>query len=138
MKLRPQTLRQNAVGKQPERREISASRLISGVLSWPRVMRILTVAILSLSVTLTCSPLVDMIYLRFFFTPETVILPSLVSVGLGLVMYLVGWKALVGTVGEPPPIHNRALWYIVVGLISLIITAALIVNGLISGNQPTM
>ena len=73
------------------------SRLVGFIVRWPRLVRILTVALFALAVTLALSPLVDYIYDRYFFSMETRVVPSLVSSGFGLVMYLLGWWLMVGT-----------------------------------------
>ncbi|MBZ0302122.1 MAG: hypothetical protein K8J31_20395, partial [Anaerolineae bacterium] len=65
----------------------------------PRLIRVLLVALFALAVTLSVSPLVDIIYDRHFFSVHTVMIPALVSSGLGLVMYMLGWWLMVGTVG---------------------------------------
>ncbi len=121
----------------PEPSDSAAPRWVSKVLSWPRGVRIALVAGLSLVITLISTPLIDAAYIRFFFQPETVILPSLVSVGAGLVMYLLGWKTVIGTVGELPRSDSGALWYLILGVVSLLVAVVLLITGVISGNQPT-
>jgi hypothetical protein len=104
-------------------------RLIERVLNWPRFVRFLMCAIFALAVTLSLSPLVDAIYIRFFFTAQTVLVPALISAGFGLVMYAIGWWLLIGTVGETPPVRLGVIWYLAVGILAVLVVAILIIRG---------
>lgn len=104
-------------------------RLIERVLHLPRLGRIVICALFALAVTLALSPLIDEIYLRFFFTSGTVILPSLVSAAFGLVMYMTGWWLIVGTVGETPPVRLVILWYLAVGILAILVVIILVFRG---------
>ncbi len=86
-----------------------------------RLLRLLLVAIIAIITTLAVSPLIDAIYLQFFFTPETRILPSLLAMGVGVTMYMVGWIYLVGSVGEDVPITRGLKGYIYMSLFMLVI-----------------
>jgi hypothetical protein len=104
-------------------------RVIDWILSLPRLVRILIAIVFALCVTLALSPLVDLIYSEFFFNPQTIIIPSLVSASFGLAMYVMGWRFLVGTVGEKPQARLFVLWYIVLGLMAIVVVTILIVRG---------
>lgn len=96
---------------------------------WPRLVRILIVALFALAVTLALSPLVDYLYDRFFFSMQTREVPSLVSASFGLLMYLLGWWLMVGTVGEKPEARAALLWYIGTGVAALLFVVFLLVRG---------
>lgn len=125
--------------KQPAYRPVSTPAYVPWVdrlLKLPRLARIGIAALFALSVTLALSPIVDGIYLNFLFTPETVMVPALVSAGFGLVMYVVGWQLIVGYVGEMPPARLVILWYVGVGVLALVLVMILLVTGFASGNAP--
>jgi len=105
------------------------NRVIDWILSLPRLARILIAVLFALCVTLALSPMIDMIYMDYFFNPQTVIIPSLVSSAFGLGMYILGWRFLVGTVGEKPEIRLFVLWYIALGLMAVAVVVILIVRG---------
>lgn len=96
-------------------------RFAQSVLELPRITRILIAGVFALAIVLALSPLIDEIYIRFFYTPQTAIVPSLVAAGLGLLMYFVGWQLIVGTVGEDNPLRPAIFWYFVVGFLALFI-----------------
>ena len=100
------------------------------LLCLPRPARIGVAALLALAVTLALSPVIDALYLRFFFDDATRGLPALIAAGFGLAMYRVGWWVLVGTRGEQPARHRRALlWYLVIGAAALALVAIFLVQG---------
>lgn len=105
-------------------------RLIHAVLRLPRIWRIILAAIFALATTLALSPIVDAIYLRYLFTEGTRIVPSLVSAGFGLAMYVSGWLLIVGTVGEDPQARFAVLWYFVLGTLAILLTVLWMVQGL--------
>ncbi len=108
--------------------------LAAQMLALPRLARILIAAIVALVTVLVASPVVDAIYLRYFYTPDTVIVPSLVAAGLGLLMYLVGWRLIVGTVGANSPISRGVLVYMVSGVLLTIAAAVWMLRLIVMGN----
>ena len=112
-------------------------RVIRWLLRLPRLVRILVVGMFALGVTLALFPVVDAIYLRFFFHESTRSVASLISAGIGLVMYMVGWQLIVGTVGEQPPARRVVLWYLVIGGLAILLSLLLIVQGVTILNTPT-
>lgn len=96
--------------------------LLARILALPRMARIVIVALLALAAVLVASPVVDTVYLRYFYTPETVIVPSLVTAALGLLAYLAGWRLIVGTVGVQPESSRAAQVYLIAG--GLLVVAA--------------
>jgi hypothetical protein len=111
-------------------RKMMPIRLIDLVLGWPRIVRIGLVAIFALCVTLSLSPMVDEIYMGLFFTPQTVILPSLVSASFGLLMYVTGWWLMIGTIGEKPAARLAIIWYIVLGIAAVLVVVILLLRGI--------
>jgi hypothetical protein len=120
------------MGSKPKLNKVErriAGRMIDWILSLPRLARILIAIMFALCVTLALSPLIDLIYTEFFFDPQTVLVPSLVSASFGLGMYVLGWRFLIGTVGEKPDARLFVLWYVVLGLMAIAVVAILIVRG---------
>jgi hypothetical protein len=111
-------------------------RLARWLLSWPRALRMILVIAFALTVTIAFSPLVDNLYLSFFYTPATTVLPSIVSVALGLVMYVAGWRIIVGTVGETPAAQWAVLWYFGIGLLAVVLIIILVMQGISMGTAP--
>jgi hypothetical protein len=95
----------------------------------PRLVRIIAVAIFSLAFTLAVSPVVDYTYLSYFFTEETRVLPSLVTMAIGVVFYVLGWWLLIGNVGETRPARPAVLVYVTVGILTLCLVIVLAVTG---------
>jgi hypothetical protein len=127
---------------QPAYRPVSKVLPVHGhfvrrVLSLPRIARIGIVALFALAVTLTISPIIDMIYLRYLYTPETVLVPALVATGFGLVMYFVGWQLIIGTLDETPPARMVVLWYVGIGTLAILVIVLWLITGVASGNTPT-
>jgi hypothetical protein len=75
-------------------------------------------------------PLVDRLYLTFFYNPNTTDLPAYVSVGLGLGAYLLGWWSLVGARWGKMKATRLAQVYVWLGLSVLLFCALLIGVGL--------
>lgn len=86
-----------------------------------RLWRLLLVAMIAIITTLAVSPLIDAIYLQFFFTPETRIVPSLIAMGVGTVMYILGWFYLVGSAGQTMYVTRGLKWYIYASFLMVII-----------------
>jgi len=107
------------------------------LLGLPRIGRIGVAALFALVVTLAVSPIIDTIYLRYLYTPESVLAPALVSTGFGLAMYFVGWQLIIGTVGEIPPARMVVLWYVGVGVLAFVLVVVWLITGFASGNAPT-
>jgi hypothetical protein len=114
------------------------TRLVTAILKLPRIARIVISLLFALAVTLALSPIVDNIYLTYMFTPETVIVPALVSTAFGIVMYVLGWQLIIGTVGENPPARFIILWYVGIGVLAIFLVAVWMVSGITIGNAPTI
>ena len=110
----------------------AASRLVwfgDRLSQLPRLVRILLVGLFALAVTLALSPLVDLIYDRYFFSAQTVIIPALVTATFGLLTYMLGWWLLVGTVGERPEARAVTVWYFGIGVLAVVVVVYLILTG---------
>jgi hypothetical protein len=107
------------------------------VLNLPRPIRMIVTGIFALAVTLSLSPLIDEVYLRYLFDPSTRVLPSLVSVGFGLVMYALGWWWVIGTIGERPPVRRMVFAYTLIGIGAVVVVLVLLAQGYTIGNAPT-
>lgn len=88
-------------------------------LALPRIWRIALVSLFALAVTLAVTPIVDNFYVDNFFSMDTRLLPSLFSVGLGFVVYAVGWRLLIGMVGDAPQPRKATTWYLIFGIAML-------------------
>ena len=110
--------------------------MIDWLLDRPRLLRILIAGLFSAFVTMTLFPVVDAIYIDFFFTMDTRSVPLLVSVAIGLVTYFVGWQLIVGTAGERLEARMAILWYFGIGLLAIFLAMLLIINGIIIINLP--
>ena len=96
----------------------------------PRLVRIMLAAVLALALTGAIFPLVDQVYIQYFFTPETRIVPSYVSAGLGALVYLVGWLLIVGPTGENRvSSHPMVVVYLLTGMVALCLDIVLVIQG---------
>jgi hypothetical protein len=108
------------------------------LLKLPRLARIVIVALFALATTLVLSPLVDFLYLTYMYTDESRIFPSLVSAGVGLLAYLVGWWLFVGGVDQSPPARRMLLLYVMGGILILCLVIVLTLAGFSTANAPTI
>jgi len=111
-------------------------RFLHFVVNLRRVPRILIVLFFSGIAVAAVFPLIDHIYLRFFFTTDSTIAPSLVSVTIGGLMYIVGWFLYVGTIGTTPSARNAILWYFVIGSVLTILVFGMLIYGVFDLNIP--
>lgn len=102
--------------------------MVERVLSLPRITRILIAGVFAVAVTLAISPIVDEIYLTYFYSPSTNYVPGLISAGLGVLMYGAGWFAIVGVVGEDLQARRIVLYYMIVGMAALLVVAIWLVR----------
>lgn len=107
--------------KQPEGTENLPLRMVGWVLGLPRLVRILIAAFFALATTFALREVVDEIYIEYFFSESTRILPSFVSAGFGLLMYVIGWQLIVGTIGEDRQAKMATVGYFVIGLFALLL-----------------
>jgi hypothetical protein len=138
-------MRRYAKGKTPGSRKSSSRSIriswdLSGPIRWvvnrPRSLRIVLVSICALAVTLAIFPVVDELYIRFLFNDATRLLPSFVSTGIGIVMYIWGWRLIIGTIGEEQPVRLAAFWYLVIGILAILLVIGLFLQGYSIGTAP--
>lgn len=96
------------------------SLLVERFMGLSRFRRILAAGFFSLMVVLAVSPVVDEIYLRFFYSDRTIILPSLVSMSMGVTMYAVGWWLFIGD-AENDAAQVHILWYLGIGSFAVVL-----------------
>lgn len=103
------------------------------ILALPRLARIAMVMGFSVAVTFLVMPLADGLYLTLFFNETTVLVPALVAASAGLVMYLAGWRVMVGTVGEPPVLRPIVAGYVLFGTLIIVMVVTLFIIGTVIG-----
>lgn len=114
-------------------------RTIQRILSWPRIARIVLVSLFTLATALLLQPIIDNIYLTYFFPWESQIvtdfqrqIPSLITAGIALAVFVIGWWLLVGFAGTIPPSRMAVLVYFLVGIAILLFAIVQMVSGLVS------
>jgi hypothetical protein len=130
----PPASRKTAVQAVPMPRESGSGGLTlwlaAKLVRLPRLARVVLAGVMALGVTGAIFPLVDLIYIQYFFTPETGIIPSFISSGIGLVFYMAGWYLMVGSSGENQVSSHPALViYFVIGVAAVCLDIALIIQG---------
>jgi hypothetical protein len=109
---------------------------VESLLGFPRMMRIVLAGVFALAVTLALSPIIDQLYLAYFFSEDTLMLPSLVAGGLGILMYVAGWFLLVGFVGEDRTSSWMVILYLLIGVLAIVLVliwaARLVIMGSLS------
>jgi hypothetical protein len=129
---------QRKTARRPKRTAPPLSHiLVESFFGVPRIARMVIVAVFALAVTMVISPIVDRVYLQYFFTQETVIVPALITVIFGAVMYMLGWWLAVGPTFEEVQSHWLVLWYLALGFLSLILTVVLLIIGIAIGTELT-
>lgn len=109
------------------------TRFAQQILMLPRFSRILLAGVFALATTLAISPIVDELYLQHFYSEATVVLPSLIAAAIGLVMYIIGWQLVVGTVGEDTEAKTAIVWYFVVGIFAVLLVGLWLVRLIMLG-----
>lgn len=118
---------QRDVQETQEERPHLLDRLLLLMLGLPRVLRILIVALLALMTVLAVSPIIDEVYLTYFFDLSTDpsrlerLLPSFVTAAIGLASYMAGWIMVVGAVGEERRVTRNLLVYLGICVIALLL-----------------
>jgi hypothetical protein len=106
---------------------------VETILNLPRLVRIILVILPTFALVLILQPVIDWIYLRFFFTIETRSLASLINAAAALVFFLAGWWLIVGNVGDTPPQRRAAQVYLYLS-IAFVLLAVLWVGYLFFSN----
>ncbi len=116
----------------------------AGVVRWllhlPRMVRIVVCAIFAFAVTLGLTPIIDYLYLTFIYRDNSELerfiharAPAMIEVGLGLLMYVLGWIFIIGTRGETPPARPIVLWYFGIGVFAVFLVFLWMIQGMVSG-----
>ncbi|MAU11163.1 MAG: hypothetical protein CL607_15190 [Anaerolineaceae bacterium] len=110
------------------------ANLASRFIQRPRLLRIILVALIALSWVMLVFPLVDLVYFNYFFDVETRAVPAYVTAGIGLLIYMLGWYWLVGTVGLRDRMRARPVagLYLLLGLLVFVVDVCLVIYGLVS------
>ncbi|MDK3161473.1 hypothetical protein QPK87_33710 [Kamptonema cortianum] len=107
-------------------------RILRYVVFLPRAGRIGLVIMTTLVAVALVFPAVDYVYLTQLFDFETRNLPALVTAAIGIVVYVIGWYALLR---DEPEVNVRSrvtLGYILCAAVALIALIALLLYGLFS------
>ncbi|MBL8134347.1 MAG: hypothetical protein JNL42_20970 [Anaerolineae bacterium] len=114
-------------------RSEARSGVAGQILSLKRYQRIGLVMVYSIGLTLLLMPLVDNVYLSYFFSSQTVLVPALLSAGAGIFMYAIGWRLMVGYVGDLPPERTSVVIYVLTGTVILLMVITLVIIGSVVG-----
>lgn len=111
-----------------------AQSLVERVLGLSRLTRVILSGIFALAVILVIRPIIDLIYLDYIYIhyPETNALPAWLAAIIGIVMYGVGWRLIVGVPGETMSVRRSVFYYLFIGIGSLVVVVALTIHGLIT------
>ena len=112
-----------------------AYRLLERLLSLPRIARIWLAGVFALALTLLLIPVIDGIYLEYLYSPDTRDVAAYVAAAIGVVMYLIGWRLIVGFAGESPRVNRAVLWYVCFSAAVSLIALALFIYGAAAGAQ---
>lgn len=103
--------------------------IVEQTLRLARWQRWLLVASFAVAAALLLTPVIDHLYLSYFFSMETRIVPSLVSTGLGVLVYAIGYVMIIGRVGEVPNARRATRWYLLLGFAALALVLILVIIG---------
>lgn len=103
------------------------------IINLPRIVRIALVMAFSIGVTLFLVPVFYPI--ETLANPQTSTLPLVAAVGAGVIMYGIGWRLMIGYIGERPPVRPAVLLYCLAGVIILLLTLLLLIFGAVTGSQ---
>lgn len=111
-------------------RATGGNRAAQWVLDLPRAGRVLLVAVFGIATTLVLMPVIDALYIVHLMALGVPVLPALVSTGIGMAMYVAGWRLVVGTVGERPVRSRATALYVWLGVLMCLFVLALVLYGL--------
>jgi hypothetical protein len=134
----PSQLKPPSKPTEPPRRDMV--NLVRWLVNLPRITRIILCSIFSIAVTLGFTPIIDYLYISFIYRDDTELaqfihsrLPTFIEIGVGLVMYIVGWMYIIGTRGETPPARPIVLWYFGIGALAVFLMFLWVLQGMASG-----
>jgi hypothetical protein len=105
-------------------------RGIVHLLGFPRLLRIVLVGLFALAVTFVVALL--LYYQSIFYSPDLQIVFYIIATVFGLFMYLAGWRLIVGTVGETPPVQRSVVWYLGVGLLATLMIVLWVIQMIVT------
>lgn len=109
--------------------------MASWILSLPRLVRIILIVLPSLATTIIFVPVVDSIYLRYFYSDSTNMIPSIIEAGIALTVYLIGWILVVGTSGEKLEDRRAVRVYMSASLLLMAIASVYLAVLLLSARE---
>lgn len=116
-------------GSHPESESLPfVFRVVKIVLDLPRLIRIGISAVFAIATTMAIREVVDEIYLNYFFSESTRIIPSLVTAAVGLLMYVIGWQLIVGTLGEDRQAKVITAYYLLIGVFAMMLVVLWVVR----------
>lgn len=108
-------------------------RGIDRLLGLPRLTRILLITLPTIAAALLATPIVDGIYLRYFYSATTVGVPAIIIMVIALAVFIMGWVLYVGDAGVEVPERRALYWYILLAGI-LMLSGSLYFSGLMIEN----
>ncbi|MBE2184085.1 MAG: hypothetical protein IAE89_11710 [Anaerolineae bacterium] len=115
----------------------AVQRAVNRIIRLPRLARIMLVSLFTLATALLLQPIIDGIYLNYFFPWESTIItdfqrqiPSLITAGMAMLMFVAGWWLLIGFTGAMPQARAAALIYFVAGVVIVFLAIMQLVSGL--------
>ena len=108
-----------------------STRIITRLLNLPRLARILIAGVLALVIAFVIT--LVLFYDGMFYNDNLISVYAVVVLVFGLAMYLSGWFLIVGTVGETPPVRPAIVWYLGIGLVSIVLLVLWIASTLSIG-----
>ncbi len=127
------------MGRKPKARTVQAVSpsvdkpipmdILAQTLALARWQRLVLTACFAIGATLLVTPVIDNLYVAYFFHMDTRMIPTFISTGLGVLVYGLGHWLLIGHVGEAPPPRRAALWYLLAGCFVLAFALVLVVIG---------
>lgn len=111
------------------------SRVTQRIVGLSRGVRIVLVVVFAGALTLLVTPLAYSILRVDFFaaTSDEIFAPTLIAMVSGVVLYIVGWRLLVGFAGERPAPSSALLIYFVAGVAVCVLALTLVVIGAVTG-----
>jgi hypothetical protein len=99
------------------------------VLLLNRLARIAVVTLGTLILAMVVMPLVDLIYLTYFYDPATTAVPAWIIAITAVIWYGAGWILIVGSSGRPPAPRPATAVYLLAAGAMLIVMLILVVSG---------
>ncbi len=102
---------------------------VERILALPRLARIGLASLIALMAALAATPVIDNLYVAYFFDMETRLAPALLLALLGMIVYGIGWVLIVGLAGEGPRLRRATSVYLAAGAMLILLVLGLILAG---------